>query len=422
MAVCLRYALTLGAGAGAVLFLGADFLASAWLKTPETALSLRVLALGLPFLSASSCLNGYFTAVRKAARFAATQVLEQALRIGVTVASLGLFLPFGSAYACVALVIGSCVAEVTSTAVAYGIYRLTERGPSRQGGPLLRALLHIAAPDAAGSWIRSALVTAKNLLIPRGLRLTGASAGAALATYGVIQGMALPIIAFPSALLGALSGLLVPEVAESRALGRWGHIRYIIDRVTHITLLFSIAAAGLIFVYATPLAEALYPGRGVAPYLRLLAPIIPVMYLDMMVDGVLKGLGLQVASMRYNIIDAAMSLTLVWQLIPRFGVWGYVITIYASELLNFYLSMGKLIKVADVRPGWWRRFVKPAFAVAASALCAGSFLALAGRFASPAWALALAMAGCLGFYTILLALMRCITGEDIRWAAGILKK
>lgn len=62
---------------------------------------------------------------------------------------------------------------------------------------------------------------------------------------------------------------------------------------------------------------------------------MPVMYLDMAVDGMLKGLDQQLSSMRYNIIDSGLCVILVYFLIPRYSVKGYIITLFVSEILNF---------------------------------------------------------------------------------------
>jgi len=412
MALCLRYALTLGLISGAVLLGASGWLATTFLRAPEAARALRILAPGLPFLAVSSALSGYFTARRKAARFAATQLLEQLLRIGITICALHVAMPLGVAHAPLALVVGSCTAEVLSTAVAYSLFRAELRG--RRGveaaSPLLGRLLAIAVPDAVGSWVRSGLVTAKNLLIPRGLEKTGASSRSALATYGTIQGMVLPVLTFPSAFLGALAALLIPEVAESAALGHRGHIRYVLSRVIHVTMIFSVAVAGVLFFFAEPLGEAIYPCKGTGLYIRLLAPVVPIMYLDMMVDSALKGLGHQLSSMSYNIIDAAMSLFLVWLLIPRLGIAGYCLTFYASELLNFYLSMGKLTKETATGLAFGRSFAGPAAAM----VLAGT---LARRVTLP---LVPAVLMCLALYAALLVALSCVRREDIQWVKSVL--
>ena len=82
-----------------------------------------------------------------------------------------------------------------------------------------RKLLGIALPVAFSSYLRQGLVTIEHLLIPWGLKKKGDSQQAALSTYGILQGMALPVVMFPYAFLSPFCNLLVPEIAEKRAAG-----------------------------------------------------------------------------------------------------------------------------------------------------------------------------------------------------------
>ena len=73
------------------------------------------------------------------------------------------------------------------------------------------------------------------------------------------------------------------------------------------------------------------------------------MYLDTSVDSILKGLGYQLYSMIINIADATMSVILVWILLPKFGIMGYIATVYFTEILNAVLSITKLLLVTRGR-------------------------------------------------------------------------
>ena len=86
----------------------------------------------------------------------------------------------------------------------------------------------------------------------------------------------------------------------------------------------------------------------------MIAPLIPIMYLDTSVDFVLKGLGEQVYTMRVNILDATLSLALVLILVPKFGLVGYIASVYFVEMVNCALSLSRLIKVTNltVKAGW----------------------------------------------------------------------
>ena len=105
-------------------------------------------------------------------------------------------------------------------------------------------------------------------------------------------------------------------------------------------------------------------------YIRLLAPLIPIMYVDSSVDAFLKGMGEQVYSMNVNIIDAAASVLLVWLLLPRMGLWGYVVAIYVTETLNTTLSLCRMLRMSRMPVGLWRQVFGPLLCiVGATAIC-----------------------------------------------------
>lgn len=414
--LCLTYALLLGTGAGVLLYACSGPAAALWLDAPDLARCLRVLAFSLPCLAVSSCMSGLFAARRQAGRMALIQVLEFALHTALTVAGLAALRPQRPADACLLLVCSSCLSDLFSAALSLLLSR-RERTGGRLPLDLTGDLLRIALPDAAGSWVRSGLVSAKHVLIPKGLRRFGAGSAQALSSYGMIQGMALPVLGFPAAILGTVSGLLVPEIAESHAKGQQGRLTAIMERVLHLTLLFSLFTGGILLVYGGDLGRILYRSEEVERYIRLLAPLVPLMYLDTAVDGMLKGMGLQKASMGINILDAAVSLLLVWQCIPRVGLRGYLLTFYVSETLNFVLSFRQLNRSAGLRLPFYRSVLAPLMA----AMCA-VFLP---RSVWPVLCAArpVAAMGCsLALYWLLLRLLGSVTRRDIRWFLGIFRQ
>ena len=417
MRLCLGYALCLGLGAGTLLYVLSTPIAGLWLDEPALGPCLRVLAFSLPCLSISSCLNGFFSARRQAGRMAVTQVMEFGFHMALTLGGLLCLQPESPSRACLLLVCCSCLSDLFSASVACLFYGMQKGERGRTPLFLLGDLLQIALPDAVGSWVRSGLVSAKHLLIPKGLRKCGASSAQALSAYGVVQGMVMPLLGFPAAFLGTVSGLLVPEIAESHALGQHRRLFAIMQRVLHLTLLFSFFASGLLLVYGGRLGLLLYKTQEAEQYIRMLAPLVPLMYLDTAVDGMLKGMGLQTASMRINILDAAVSLLLVWRLIPRVGMQGYLLTIYVSEVLNFLLSFRQLRKSV----GLWLPFYRSVLAPVLAAMW-GIFLP---RLLWPAFCReSLLLAACLSavIYYSLLRLLGSVTRRDLQWFAGIFRQ
>ena len=107
---------------------------------------------------------------------------------------------------------------------------------------------------------------------------------------------------------------------------------------------------------------AIYNNEETALYIRVLAPLIPVMYIDSAVDAILKGSGHQVYSMNINIIDTLTACIFALTLIPQMGIWGYIISIYATEIMNTTLSLVKMLSISKMRP-------KPLMQVGLPVLC-----------------------------------------------------
>lgn len=417
---CFLYCFFFGFGGGGLLFLLAPFLGEQILQNTGAVLPLKIISVSLPCVAASGVIGGYFAAVRKVYKTAAVQVGEQLVKIVLTVSLLSVLLPRGEEYACLALIIASVLGESASVLFSYCLYRADRRrykGRAKGEGSLLR----IALPIALSSYLRSGLVTVKHLLVPSQLQKYGMNHRQAVSAFGIIHGIVLPVILFPTSLLFSFSNLMVPEVAEARARGG-GYSRrmtYLIDRGIQLTLLFSFGTAGFLYFFANELTGLISDRQGIGVYLKMLALIVPVMYLDHTVDNMLKGLDQQVRSMEYNIIDAACSLGLIFILLPRFGTAGYVFLICFSEILNFTLSFRRLTKVSVFHLFPVRGVFLPLLCICAAAY-GGKFTPLFFGLQG----LPLTLCGgllTLVYYLVLLRLTGCFTKNDAQWLKGIFR-
>ena len=239
----------------------------------------------------------------------------------------------------------------------------------------LRRAAAVAFPVAVGSYVRQGLLCAEHIAIPAGLRRFGKNAEAALASYGVLHGMAFPLIFFPSSVVIAAASLLIPELEETQALGNREGAARIAGRCVRLTLIFAVGAAGVFLAFGGELGMSVYSSAEAGSYVSAFAPLIPIMYLDTAVDCVLKGMGQQVYCMKVNIIDAFLSLLLVLCVLPFFGIKGYIACVYLTETVNFILSITRMASVTNValRP-------KDALVPLISSLCACTAVRLAASF------------------------------------------
>ncbi|MBE6712623.1 MAG: hypothetical protein E7580_03760 [Ruminococcaceae bacterium] len=412
----------LGTFAAVLLFSLSDFLSLVWIRSESASSSLRILSFSLPFVSLSAALNGYMTAARKMSRYSLIQLAEQLVKIGFTVFLMDRCLNADTELAISKVSIAITVSEIVSFSLALFCYLfdVSAQKMCKDGEKgFLKRMARLAVPDAFGAYVRSALNTLEHLLIPIGIRKSGASADKAFSDYGIVQGMALPILLYPSSILGVLSGLLVPEIAECKVKNNKKHQNYIINRVLHVAIMFAMLTTSAMLVFAKELSLVIYDRSDAAYFIALIAPLIPIMYLDMTTDGMLKGLDKQLDIMKINVLDSVLCVVLVFFLVPKLSVDGYIITIYVAEIINFLCSFYKLGKAARLRLGWLKNFLKPLLCSFIACLTARKFLT-----ASVGTPSGLTVAILLGavLYVILLRICRGITHEEVNWFLAIFKR
>ena len=349
---CFAYSLFFGLSAMAVLFSFAEPVGFLWIGDARTVKSLKLIAFSMPFLSLSSVMSGYFTACGRVWKPTVVHLGEQLITIGFVAYFLA-HSPAGDIEKnCAAVMLGNVCGDVISF-VCMLLFYLTDRHSVRdysaQKLKLTSRMLKVALPLAVSAYARSALSTLEHLLVPRGLKAAGFSADRALSGYGVIQGMVLPIVSFPACILMALAELIIPELTEAQVRGNDGDISKTVSSLIKKGLGYSSAVALVLFVFADKLGVRIYSSPEAGDYLRLLAPLIPIMYTDMVADGCLKGLGQQLWCMGINLLDALLGVLLVWQVLPVFALKGYICIIYFNECLNFALSIMRLRKVTKIR-------------------------------------------------------------------------
>ncbi len=387
------YALAFSVVGGLVLFFGAPFVGGTLLGDARTILSVRILAFTLPPIALSGVMGGYFTAVRRVAGHAVTQLIEMGARMFTTVYLIGYLAPFGMEYSCAAVVAGGAVAQMVSCALLGLCYLFDRcrhlRGSGGESAGITARLCHIALPVALSAYVRSGLLTIEHILIPRALLKRGnRTREEALTTYGVLQGMALPVIMYPMAVLSSFSGLLVPVFAAHNARGEEERISSIASRMLHLTTVFAVGCTALFAFFAYDLGFALFGNATAGRYILFLAPVVPLMFLDHVTDCALKGLGEQIWSMWVNIADSLISIFLVMLLLPRFGAAGYIGVIVLAEGFNFSLSMGRLAATRRLSYSVWRSLILPALAAGVAVFAVRGLIPLEPRTLTLSWLLA----------------------------------
>lgn len=348
---CILLCVSVATIMGVVLFFGANIIANLILNDARCILSLKILAFSLPFVGLSSCFRGYFFSRRKASFTATEQILEQIVEFVTFAILIDKMLPLGVEYACAAVVIGTLLGEVISAIYTIILYLYDEhllKARAKKCKGFLKQYLSIGLPVTASSCLRSGMSMIETSMIPTGLTKYGANHDKSLSQYGEIVGLAMPILTFPDLFLSAFTTLMIPEMSDAKSQKRVNGIRYMAQNVLRVTYIFSIAIMGIFFYFGELIGMLVFKQENVGVYVKILAPLVPLWYIDRVADGMLKGLGEQVFYLAYNILDSTIRVVLTVILLPKFGVMGVIIMIYVSAILNLAFSGTRLIKIAKI--------------------------------------------------------------------------
>ncbi len=405
---CFQYGLFFALPTAAGLWLLTPRIAGSWIGNAAGEEALRAFALFLPIGCLNGVMTGLFTAAGRLRTLVAVEFLEQGCAMAVTFALLSRWT--GEARSCLAVALGASAASALSLGV---LWVLRREGAAGRGRPPYGRIVRMALPVGLADDLRAGLNTVEQLIIPRRLALHAGTVNA-MADYGVLHGMVFPVLMFPAAILASLADLLVAEF--SRCAGRRGQVRvrYLARQGLRVSWLFGVCAGGVLFASARPLAELLYHSEAAGACIRLYAPLLPILYLDGVVDAMCKGLGQQSANARYNLLTSLLDVAFLWLLLPRWGMGGYYFSFAATHLLNFALSLRRLAVTAKLR-------LSPAPALLAVLCGAAAALPPALLTAREGLTGVLTPAGCYLLALLSLWLLFRVVGwRDILWLRGLL--
>lgn len=383
-----KYALIFSATATLTLFFAAEYFAVVTLSDSRAELPLRILSASLIPLALASVFSGYFVGVKRVGRNAAAQVICQAFKIFTTAILVVKFSGGGVLSGTVVLCVGTTLTELSVFLVLFiqFIYDKRKKLPKEKGQERhFHSVSSMALPLAVSAYIRSALLMLEHTLIPKRLVDRGESHSMALSSYGILHGMAVPMLLYPMAPLSSFAGLLVPEFAEGFARREYSRMRRVANEALNTTLVYAIFAAVILFMFSEELGYLVYGSYDAGYYIAVMAPVVPIMYLDHVADSILKGIGEHVYSMWVNISDSLLSVILVWVLIKKMGIGGYALVIVVMEGYNFILSAKRLYKRIRFKISIFKSIVIPAVSAFLSALLSNRLFNISGETSSPVW-------------------------------------
>ena len=363
-----------------IIYLSSDHVAIHVLGEPECAGILKYLIYAFPACAVSATINGCYYGIKKAAVPALTQLIEQIARVAFVVM-------FSTAVKdlCLLAVIGICVGETVSmiySVFMIGIRFRNENNDSVEknennsdnnysnaktdknmiSDKILSTLLKLSIPLTANKLIIALLNSLELIMIPVMLKKYGMTSDQALSIFGVLTGMAIPFILFPSTITNSLSVLLLPTISEVSAYRSNEekdaeinhHTNADVKRISRICIISSIALgiASTVFfeTIGAKFGEYVFHNETVSIFIQILAFLCPFMFLATTLTSIINGLGKTHITFMITALSLAVRILITMKLVPVNGISGYLISLLVSQLMATALSYRYYRRIIDQRP------------------------------------------------------------------------
>ena len=300
---------------------------------------LIILSYAFPFCAIHSCICGYYYGLKETKIPAISQLIEQSTRILSVYIFFFLLIRKGHTVSISIAVSGLVIGELFSTAYAAQIFNcfpctLTTITNLCKNFPRhLRELLSLSIPLTANRVLINLLQSIEAISIPMQLRRFQYSASESLRIYGVLNGMALPCILFPTAVTSSLSIMLMPAVAEIQAAQDPSSLLRIIKKVSRFCFSLGLFSCLCFLLFGHLLGNILFHSDSAGNLIVTLSWICPFLYVNSSFLSIINGLGKTGWTFLINTFGLSVRILSVFYIIPLFGIQGYLWGLLSSQLL-----------------------------------------------------------------------------------------
>lgn len=324
----------------------ADFIAASWLGDARCAPLLSVLSLSFVPSCIHACINGYYYGLKKTAVPSICQLVEQIARVGCVYVLYQVGLSEHHAVSLSITMWGVVFGEIASTLVSISVTRFVSDGKElpQSLAVCTKNLVRMALPLTANRVVLNLFSSFENIMIPNRLKLFGYSTSEALGVYGILTGMSMSVIMFPSVITNSVSVLLLPTISEAEAAGNYVMIRRTIRKTIESCLLLGmICTIGFLFT-GNFMGNFLFGNALAGTFIVTLGWICPFLYLSSTLSSILHGLGFPGITFCLNLMACGIRILFVLFAVPVFGIKSYLWGILASQIFTAVFAIIILLR------------------------------------------------------------------------------
>lgn len=320
-----------------LLLLGGKFVSDVLLHEPRIYLAIICMGFVLPFVSISSILRGYFFGKEKMFPHVLSNVLEDVVRLGLIAIGIPYFLSQGIEVTIAFLIVSNIISELTSILVFFFFlpknFKLEKKDfkPEKKN---MSDILKISLPTTGSRLIGNIGYFLEPIILTSTLLAVGYNNSFIVKEYGIVSGYVLPLLLLPSFFTMAISQALIPVVSKSYSHRNYRYTKSKISQAIFFSLLIGIPATLLFEFFPEAFLKFLYNTTEGVTYLRVLAPICILHYIQAPLTSALQAMGKAGTAMTGTIIGVISRTVLLFVCsMMKIGLWGLVIATSINILL-----------------------------------------------------------------------------------------
>jgi stage V sporulation protein B len=334
-----------------VCFLVAPFLSKYLLQETKALYPIMSIALVLPFISISCIVRGYFFGKEMMIPHVVSHIVEQIIRLIAILLLVPFLLPKGIEYAVCGIVLVNIFSELISIIILVGYlpknFKLKKRDiiPDMDN---IKEVLSISLPTTGSKIMSSLSYFLEPIILTMGLLAVGYSSKYIVTEYGVLNGYAFPILMLPSFFTGAISSALIPVASRNYTNNNRQYVKNKLKQAISISLIIGIISTAFIMINPEMLLKLLYNTTEGVEYLRLLAPVFLLFYIQIPLTSTLQAIGKAKETM-YDSLVGIIIKTLILLICSylKIGMYALVIAISANAIIVTYLNFKNIKKALN---------------------------------------------------------------------------
>lgn len=326
-----------------VLTLGQEWIAVMIIKEARCASLLRIMSYSLPFAAIHSCINGYYYGCKKTAVPSVSQLAEQFIRVGSVYFLFLLATEKGRMLTPADAVWGLVFGDIAATLYALAAFGFSH---NRFSLSISRRLPHAFSqlglyciPLTANRVTINLFSSAESILIPAMLQHYGYSTGDSLSVFGILTGMAMPMILFPNVLTGSVSVLLLPTISAAQADCNRKLIVRAIKKTVEYCLILGLFSTFFFLLTGDYIGQKIFRNTLAGTFITTLCWICPFSNLAATLNSILNGLGKASYSFVLNLLGSLIRILFILFLVPVYGIRPYLYGMLLSQLVITALSL-----------------------------------------------------------------------------------